>query len=167
MRARGDAYASDELDVVALDVADDHDLQLAQEVETQLVHRVAQNGLLHQQHVAAGLLDLLAHLQNVLALLAQQTVHLRVVVDDHLVVDVRLRSRQVELRDANLRVHYAIHAKNARVARLREHQTLHQLAVVDCPTKLLHDVDVAEVHLVLRHVAHAQHRVHRDGRQNL
>lgn len=56
-------YASDEIDVVALDVAENEDFEFAEEVERELVHRVAQNGLLHQQHVAARLLDLLAHLE--------------------------------------------------------------------------------------------------------
>lgn len=56
-------YACDEVDVVALDVAENEDFEFAEEVERELVDRVAENRLLHQQHVAPRLLDLLAHLR--------------------------------------------------------------------------------------------------------
>lgn len=56
-------YACDEVDVVALDVAENEDFEFAEEVERELVDRVAENRLLHQQHVATRLLDLLAHLR--------------------------------------------------------------------------------------------------------
>ena len=56
-------YTRDEFDVVALDVGNHHDFELAEEVKRELVDSVAQNRLLHQNHVAARLLDLLAHLE--------------------------------------------------------------------------------------------------------
>ena len=77
-------YLADELDLVALNVLDDHDLELGQKVQRELVDGVAQDGLLDQQDVAARLLDLLGQLQDVLALLLQDAVHLLVVVHDNL-----------------------------------------------------------------------------------
>lgn len=41
IRGRFIAYASNEVDLVALDIGDDHNLQFAEEVEGQLVHGIA------------------------------------------------------------------------------------------------------------------------------
>ena len=60
---RATTYTRDEFDVVAFDVGNHHDFELAEEVKRELVDGVAQNRLLHQNHVAARLLDLLAHLE--------------------------------------------------------------------------------------------------------
>ena len=67
---RKKGYAGDEVDIVALDVAEHEDFEFAEEVQRELVDRVAENRLLHpenrllhQQHVAPRLLDLLAHLR--------------------------------------------------------------------------------------------------------
>ena len=60
---RKKGYAGDEVDIVALDVAENEDFEFAEEVQRELVDRVAENRLLHQQHVAPRLLDLLAHLR--------------------------------------------------------------------------------------------------------
>lgn len=98
-----------ELDVVSLDVLDDHNLHLRQEVQRQFAHCVSEiikfnfllifkicrkmspeNALLNEQDVAAGILDLLAELQQIRSLLLQGTVHLRVVRNDHLVLHLNL-----------------------------------------------------------------------------
>ena len=68
----GATCLGDELDVLPLDVLDDEDLHLREEVERELVDGVAQDRLLDQQHVAARLGDLLAHVENVLALLRRE-----------------------------------------------------------------------------------------------
>ena len=82
----GQTYIADELNVLSLNVFDDHDLHLREEVERHLVDGVAEDGLLDEHDVAAGLLDRLAQVEDVRPLLAQCPVHLRVVADDHLVL---------------------------------------------------------------------------------
>ena len=72
----------------------------------------------------------------------------------------------MELDQPDLRVLHASHAQHARVARAREHQAADQLAVVDRAAQLLYDFDVSQIHLLPSHVAHLQHRVHRDRGQH-
>ena len=55
----------------------------------QVIDSVAKDGLLDKEDVAAGLLDLLAHLENVLALLAKDAVHLGVLRDNNSVLEVK------------------------------------------------------------------------------
>eukprot|EP00962_Isochrysis_galbana_P000699 scaffold190_cov112-Isochrysis_galbana.AAC.2 len=98
------ARLADELDVVTLNVLDHQDLHLGQEVEREVGDGVAQDGFLDQQHVAPGLLHLLAHVQDVLALLLEDAVHLRVVRDGHVLLNVRLGGGQAELDEADLGV---------------------------------------------------------------
>ena len=50
----------DELDLVPLDVFDDHDLELGKEMQGELVHGISKDGFLNQEDIAAGLLDLFA-----------------------------------------------------------------------------------------------------------
>ena len=78
-------YLAHELNVVAFDVLDDHDFHFGEKVKRQLVDGVAQNALLDEKHVAVDGLDFLHNVQNVLALLLEYTIHLRVVVDDDVV----------------------------------------------------------------------------------
>ena len=56
-----------------------HDVQLGQEVQREVVVGVTQDGLLDQQHVTTPLLDLLALVEDVLPLLAEDAVHGRIV----------------------------------------------------------------------------------------
>ncbi len=48
-----------------------------------------ENGLLYEQHAAARLLNLLTDVENVLPLFTQDTVHLGIVGDYHLVFHLR------------------------------------------------------------------------------
>ena len=95
--------ATDELDVIPLDVSDDENVHLGEEVEREFVVRVAQDALLDQDDVGAGLLDLLAQAEDVLALLPEQAVHGSVVGHDDVVLHVGLGRGQAELDQSDLR----------------------------------------------------------------
>ncbi len=138
------SHLANVLHVVALDVADHGDAQLLQKVQRQVVDGVPQNALLHEQQVAAGLFDLLAQLQNVLALLPQDLVHLVVLGDDDRVLHVGLRGREAKLDQADLRVLDGLDA--ARLAEaLAEAEAVDHLGVVHGPADAGHDLDVVEV----------------------
>jgi hypothetical protein len=79
-------YLANKLNLVALNVLDDQDLELGQEVERKLVHGITENGFLNQNDIAPGLLDLLAKIKKILALLLENAVHLPVIVHNNLVL---------------------------------------------------------------------------------
>eukprot|EP01137_Pigoraptor_chileana_P023696 Opistho-2@90426 len=155
---------ADELNLVTLNLGDDHNLHLCQEVEGKVVDGVAENRLLHKEHVAAGLLDLLHKLQNVLALLAENAVHLRIVTDNHSVLHVCLWRREAKLDETNLGLllarHTAGHVRNP----LRKHKSIDKLAVLDGATELLYNANITEIHVDRRlGINHVQHSIHCDG----
>mmetsp|Transcript_41360 Transcript_41360/g.113799 ORF Transcript_41360/g.113799 Transcript_41360/m.113799 type:complete len:399 (+) Transcript_41360:594-1790(+) len=160
------ARLADKLNVLALDVLDDENLHLGEEVEREFVHRVAQDRLLYEEHVAPRLGDLLAHVQDVLALLLEDPVHLRVVRDDDVLLDVRLGRREAKLDQPNLGVlHLGGSAGGVRDL-LGEDQARHQLGVVDRAAQLLHDRDVAQVYVGRgRRVDDREHRVDCERRE--
>lgn len=65
---------ADKLNVLPLDVLDDHNLNFVQEVEREVGNGVPQNRLLHQQNVAAGLFNLLHDVQNVRPFFLQDSI---------------------------------------------------------------------------------------------
>ena len=114
-------------------------------MEREVVDGVAQDGLLHEEHVAARRLDLLAHGEDVLPLLLEDAIHLAVVGDDDVLLDVRLGRREAELDEADLGVgHLAGPAR--RVARaLGEDEAVDQRGLVDGAAELLDHGDVVQV----------------------
>lgn len=76
----------EELDLVALDVLDEQDVEPLEERERHVVDGVAEDGLLDQKDVAVRLLDLLADIQEVRAAFLDHLVHLPIIVDDDCVV---------------------------------------------------------------------------------
>lgn len=56
----------------------------------QIVYGVTKNGLLDKENIASTLFDLFADIQKVLTLLFQDLVHLAIVIDDDLVVNLKI-----------------------------------------------------------------------------
>mmetsp|Transcript_27810 Transcript_27810/g.65685 ORF Transcript_27810/g.65685 Transcript_27810/m.65685 type:complete len:452 (+) Transcript_27810:162-1517(+) len=139
------ARLRDEVYVVALDVGDHEDLHLCEEVQREVVDGVAQDTLLHEQHVAARRLDLLTHGEDVLPLLLEDAVHLAVVGDDDVLLDVRLGRGEAELDEADLGVgHLAGPARRVPRA-LREDEAVDERGLVDGAAELLHHGNVVQV----------------------
>lgn len=86
-------YLCDKLDLIALNVSDDQDLHLGKEVKGEIIDSITQDRLLDEQNVATSLLDLLAHVQDVVTLLFQHAVHLLVVGNDDTVVHLKAHVR--------------------------------------------------------------------------
>jgi len=134
-----------ERDLVTLDVLDDEDLELGEEVQRDVVDGVAQDRLLDEQDVAAPLLDLLAELKNVSALLLDDLVHLPVVVDDDRVIHVGLRSRELELNHRDLGLFHPSWTTSGGDNVLVENDAVDKLGIFDRAADLLDDTDVAQV----------------------
>lgn len=163
-----------EVDLVPLNVLDDHDLELGEEVQGQVGDGVSEDGLLDKEDVAAGLLDSLAQVEEVLSLLFEDLVHLSVIVHDDLVVHlakvsahgtrhrhtpgreagrkhlnrpthVGLGRAQLELDQSDLGLLHPRRSARTGDDTLVECQTLDELGVVDGASDLLHDPDVSQV----------------------
>lgn len=70
---------------VALNILDAKNIQLSEEMQGKVVDGISENRFLNKQDIALGLLDLLAHVQQVSSFLLQNLIHLAVVVNDDLV----------------------------------------------------------------------------------
>jgi hypothetical protein len=125
------------------------DPELGEKVQRQLVVGVPQNRLLDQNHVGAGLLNVLGQPEQVLALLLQDAVHGGVVAHHHAVVHVGFGGRQAVLQQRDLGVlDLGGSARPGLGHPLGQHQSLHQLGVVHRPPDLLHDANVPQIHVV-------------------
>mmetsp|Transcript_45513 Transcript_45513/g.89640 ORF Transcript_45513/g.89640 Transcript_45513/m.89640 type:complete len:301 (+) Transcript_45513:147-1049(+) len=149
---RGDGLTQkgpgDELDVVSLDVLDDHDLCLRKKVEGKIGEGVSENGLLHQEHVAACLLDLFDHFNHQLSLLSEESVHRLVISDLDVVLQIRLRGRETKLDQPNLCVlDPGGPAGSLGDPLVDEHEAVHELRVFHSCASLFDDSDIVQVNL--------------------
>ncbi|GIX66170.1 plexin-A4 isoform X1, putative [Babesia caballi] len=159
--------ARDELDVLALNVLDDHDVGLGQVVEREVGDGVPENRLLDQEDVAARRGDLLHHARRDEPLLAHDAVNRLVVLHHHRVLHVGLGRREAELDQADLGVGYTRRpARHAHDLLLRQHEPVHHLRVLDRAPDALDHADVLQVHVdrVLS-LHHGEHAVDCDWRQ--
>ena len=75
--------------LIAFYVLDGENVEALEEGERGVVDRIAQDGLLDEQNVAAALFDLFANIQQIGAPLLDDLVHLPVIVDDNRVVHLQ------------------------------------------------------------------------------
>ncbi len=90
--------ATNKFNIGVLIVRDDNYTHLCKEVQTQFVVHVTEDALLYEHDVRATLLDLLAHVEDVLPLVAEYAIHGRVVGNDDTVFHVGLGLREEESR---------------------------------------------------------------------
>ncbi len=86
---------TNEFDIGVLNVRDDNYTHLREEVQAQLVVHVMEDALLYEHDFRAALLDLLAHVEDVLPLVAEYAIHGHIVGNDDTVFHVGL-GRQEE-----------------------------------------------------------------------
>lgn len=77
--------------LITLDVFDDKDVEAFEEVEGNIVDCVTEDRFLNEQHIAIGFFDTLAEVEDVLATLFDDFVHLAVVIDHNRVIHLRRR----------------------------------------------------------------------------
>ena len=152
----------EKINLVAFYVLDSKNVESLEEGERCVVDRVAQDGLLDEQNVAAALFDLLANIQKIGAPLFDDLVHLPVIVDDDGVVhlqhasstlvssrkggqktNIRLGRTELELNKSNLRFLDSCWAASCDNDVLIEHNTIDELGVFYCTANLLDDADIA------------------------
>lgn len=153
-----------ELDLVPLDVLHNENIQTLQEGQRGVVDRVTENGLLDEQHVTVGLLNLFAEVEQVLAAFFNDLVHLPVIVDDDSVVHLRvklygytiqdihkrntyvwLRRAQLELNDTDLRLLHTCWSASSDNDILVEDDTVNKFSVFNRSSDLLDYPNIPEV----------------------
>lgn len=138
--------ATDEVNLISLNVFDDHDLFLGEEVESQVAGSLSKDTLLEQKHVGTGRDDLLDQIEDVLLLFLEQTVHGSVVVNDDVALKVSLGGGERELYDTNFGVLNSSGATGKMGSLLVDKdKTIDELRVINSTAKLGGDVDVVEI----------------------
>mmetsp|Transcript_2008 Transcript_2008/g.2991 ORF Transcript_2008/g.2991 Transcript_2008/m.2991 type:complete len:236 (+) Transcript_2008:430-1137(+) len=152
---------ADEVDVVALNVLDDHDVLLGEEMEGEVVDGITEDGFLDHEHIAAGSNNLFDQADDVLLLLLEDAVHGSVVIDHHVVLQVGLGGGQAELDQTNLSL-FLTGGATGEVGHLvvGEAQSVDELGIVDSAAKLHGNLDVVQVDVGVGLVNDLKHSVH-------
>jgi hypothetical protein len=141
--------SADEVNLVAVDVLDHHDLLLGQEVESQVRDGLAENTLLEEQNVGSTVYDLLNQSQDVLSLFLEETVDSGVVVHDDVALEVTLGGGEWELNETDFGTLNAGWATSEVTGLLVDKdESVNELALVDSAAQFLGNVDVSEVDVV-------------------
>ena len=140
---------ADEINLVTINILDDHDLLLGEEVEGQVADGLSEDALLEEEHVGAGGDDLFDNSENVLAFLLNDSVHSLIVADDNVGLHVTLGCTDGELNQSNLSVLNSRGATSqVRCLLVNEAETVDEGGLVDGTAELLAHVDVLEVDVV-------------------
>ena len=144
-RGRVDGLA-DEFNVVTLDVLDYHNLFLGEEVKSEVADGLTKHTLLQKEHVGSRSDDFLDDSKNVLALLADDSVHGLVVADDNIRLHVTLGGADRELNQSDFGVLNTGGAAS-QVGRLLvdEAEAVDELRLVNGAAKFLANADVTQV----------------------
>src|SRR5271163_1570325 len=78
-------YLAYEFHFVSLDIFDGENLEFREEMKTEIIHSISQDRFLNQQHVTPRLLNLLAHIKQIRALLFQSLIHLSIIIHNDLI----------------------------------------------------------------------------------
>ena len=88
----GACSLANKVNIVSLDILDDHNLLLGQEMESQFVNSVSQDALLDEEDVDTGGDNLLNQVNNILSFFFQNSVHCGVIVNNNIVLKICLWS---------------------------------------------------------------------------
>ena len=147
---RGSSDSSrDEINLLSVDVLDDHDVFLGEEMESEVGDGLSENRLLKQKHVGTGGKDLLHELENVLSLFLEESIHSSVVVYNNVALEIRLGCRERELKktDSSL-LDASGTASEVRGLLVNEDKTIDKFRVVDRSTEFLSNMNVSKVDVV-------------------
>ena len=140
-----DGFA-DEVNLVTVDILDNHDLFLGQEMESQVGDGFAENTLLEKKNVGSTVDDFFDKSQNVLSLFFEETVDSGVIVDDDIAFEVTLRGGEWELNETDFGSLNAGWATSEVTGLLvNENESVNELALVNSTAQFLCNVDVSEV----------------------
>ena len=93
---------ANEVHIFSVDVLDDHNTLLGEEMESQVINSISEDGLLDKQNIASSSNNFLDEVDNILLLLLQDSVHCGIVVHDNVVLEIGLWGGHAELNHTNL-----------------------------------------------------------------
>ena len=117
-------------------------------MQRQLCDSIPQDGFLYQKDIASGGSDLLDHLQDVVPLLLQYSVHLGVVTDDDIVLQVCFGRRNLKLHQSNLGILNAGRTASRLCSLVIKDHAVHHFRVIHCASQLGDNLDVFQVQAV-------------------
>jgi len=141
--------SADEIDVVSVDVLDDHNALLGKEMEGQIGNGVSEDGFLEEEHVDSGGDDFLYECDDVLTFFLKESVHSGVVSDNDVGLEVRLGGGKGELNETNLgSLNSAGTTTVVRGLLVNETESVNELGIINGSTELGVDSNVSEVNVI-------------------
>jgi len=95
---------ANKVNLVSLNILDNHDSLFGQEVERKLVGSIFQDTFLDEKHISSGSHYLFDHFCNDLSFFFHDSVHGLIVLDNHTVLKVSFGSSNLELNHSNFGV---------------------------------------------------------------
>mmetsp|Transcript_37990 Transcript_37990/g.82658 ORF Transcript_37990/g.82658 Transcript_37990/m.82658 type:complete len:307 (+) Transcript_37990:263-1183(+) len=148
--------SADEFDVGTFNVGYHQNAHLGQKVQRKFVVGISKDRLLDENYIGTALFDLLALAEDVLPLVAENTVHGGIVTNHDIVVHVGLGRRQAELNEGNLGIGNLGRSAGALGAALVENKSVYQLGIINRTSHLLDHAYVPKVDVGRRIPAIAQ-----------
>ena len=136
--------SGDEINIVSVDILDDHNSLFGEEMEGQIGNGVSEDGFLEEEYVDSSGDNLLDEADDMLTFFLKESVHSGVVSDNDVGLEVRLGSGKGELNETNLG--FLNSAGTTTVVRgllVNETESINELRIVNSSTKLGVDSNVS------------------------
>lgn len=137
-----------EINLISVNILNDHNVFLGKEMESQFVYGISQDGFLDQKNIATGGSEFLNQIKDVFSFFFQNSIHGSIIMNNDIIFQIGLRSRQLELDETNLCV---LNSRGTtcevRDLLVNEDKTVNQFTFINSFSELFRDTNVSQVNI--------------------